>query len=148
MMNELDAAIESFSEALETPETRAGQIQSEALLRRGIVWFRKGDYRLALQDFADASGFSRDPRASFWEGLAHAQMGNFEAAVSAYSLALQDRPVFSMAHMNRGLAYMHLGRYERAIEDFNQVLRRDRDHRQARAQRERAVQMLRRLASR
>ncbi len=60
-----------------------------------------------------------------------AQLGEQERAIFNYSRAIRSSPDYTLAYLNRGLAYLNTGRYERAIEDFNEVLRRDAHHPQA-----------------
>ena len=43
--------------------------------------------------------------------------------------------------MNRGIAYMKMGRYERAALDFNEVLRLDRKNSEAKSLRDQSMQL-------
>ena len=136
MLGDLDAAAASFTDALVRSPG-----EPEALLRRGIVFFRQGDYSLALTDFLDATRFSANPRARFWAGLSNSKLGNYAQAVVEYNTALRYQSEFPLAYLNRGLAHLKLERFDRAIADFNEVLRRDRGNATAKSMRELAMQL-------
>ena len=139
MMNDLPGAIDAYSRAIQSlpQQTLMQYIGTEPYLRRGICYFHLGEYRQALQDFEMAASnnptnpFQHEPRAMFWAGLAQARLGEQEEAIYNYSRAIGSSPDYTPAYLNRGLAYLNTGRYERAIEDFNHVLRRDARHTQA-----------------
>lgn len=139
MLGDFEAAIAAFDETIEISPANP-----EALLRRGIVHFRRGDLQMAMSDFDKAVQYSGgiNPRASFWLGLSHAKRGDHRLAVTTYTRAIRYQPFYTIAYFNRGLSYMKLGRYERARDDFNEVLGRDRDNSQARSMRDQAVQLI------
>ena len=138
MLGDLEGAIEALTEAAELSTTGG----TEALLRRGIIYFRQGDLELAKADFEKAIQFTmrgQNARAYFWLGLCYQTQGEVHQAVTEYTRALRVQPRYLNAYVNRGLAYMSQGRYERAIRDFSEVLRIDRNHSQARELREQAI---------
>lgn len=57
--------------------------------------------------------------------------GDLENSIHAFSDALEqgEHPVHS--HLNRGIAYLKLGQFKRAIEDFDLILERDALHERA-----------------
>ena len=134
MLNDLPAAIEAFTKAIRKFPSYGG-----AYLRRGICLFHQQKYEMALQDFEAASVDPRNPysvtpesRAALWIGLTHAQRGEHDLAVRAYTRALTGFRGFVSAYLNRGLSYMNLGRYDQAVEDFANVLRLDPENEEAR----------------
>jgi tetratricopeptide (TPR) repeat protein len=138
MLGELDAARAAFDETLEVAPSNA-----EALLRRGILFFRSGDLELAKTDLVKSIQYSAgvNPRADFWLGICFSQEGSPKRAVTHYSKAIRYQPSYIMAFYNRGLDYMKLGRFARAKEDFNEVLRRQPDNQQARSLRDQAADL-------
>ncbi|MEN8198903.1 MAG: tetratricopeptide repeat protein [Thermodesulfobacteriota bacterium] len=54
--------------------------------------------------------------------------GDMVASIQAFSEALEegDHPLHS--HLNRGIAYLKIGRFSQAIEDFDAVLKEDGRH--------------------
>ncbi|MCP4190894.1 MAG: tetratricopeptide repeat protein [Planctomycetaceae bacterium] len=140
MLDDLDQAIAEYTTALKFFPT-----YTEAYLRRGICFFHQQEYDKALQDFAAASTDPRnpyqfEPRASLWEGLTHSQRGDQLDAIRAYSRAIRASDSFIPAYLNRGLAYMNVGRNDRAVSDFNNVLRRDDNNEQAKTYRAQALE--------
>lgn len=140
MLGDMPGALAALTESIElSPFT-----SSEALLRRGILHFREGDYQLAQADFTRSIQFTRggiNPRASFWRGLAKAKQEMTEEAISDYSLAIRYQPNFSMAYYNRALLYMEMGRFDQAVNDLNQVILRDSGNQQARQLRDQASEL-------
>lgn len=141
MMGDLEPALDAFTEALEVSPAN-----TEALLRRAILYYRMGDLELAKSDLTKCLRYSAgaNPRASFWLGLCYADQDQPIRAVNAYTQAVRYQPFYTMAYFNRALSYMKLGRLERATDDLNQVLRRQKDHEQARQLRARAMELLKR----
>ena len=75
-----------------------------------------------------------------WAGVVEARLGKFEEAIRSYTRAIAAAPRYAPAYMNRGLAYMNVGRYDQAIEDFDMILRQDPENDQAQKYRELAQQ--------
>jgi tetratricopeptide (TPR) repeat protein len=126
MLNRLDDAIEAFtaSIALTTDDLDA---QAENYLRRGIVWFYKGEYGIAWQDFDDATMFAKaeDPRPDFWKGLAFARQSRWLDASNAYADAIEHDDHFGPAFVNLGLTYLALDEPKKAVFCFDQAIRLD-----------------------
>ena len=51
-----------------------------------------------------------------------AGLGKIEAALKAYSDAIELNPRYSAAYNNRGVVYVDIGEYNRAIKDFNTAI--------------------------
>lgn len=134
ILGDLRAAIESWDKALElSPRT------PEFHLRRGIAWYYLGENRLARRDFEAAEAMF-DGRGLFWSGVTYAKEGDFQEAVRLYTAALRLAPDFKPAYNNRGLAFMQLGKYERAARDFAELVRRDPQDRVSLQRRDEALQ--------
>ena len=50
---------------------------------------------------------------------------HLEEAITEFDIAISLDPNFAVAYNNRGIAYKRLGQPERAMEDFNEVIRFD-----------------------
>ena len=143
LLGRWEEAIRAFTETITLAGQQDRQVQSEALLRRGIVWFHRGDYGQSLQDFTAASGGGlSDGRAQFWMGVSYAQQGDDATAIYHFTESLSENPRYVLALKNRGLAYLRVGAYERAADDFIQVIRRDPNNSQAHYLRSQALQRL------
>jgi tetratricopeptide (TPR) repeat protein len=119
LQNKLDESIVSYTKTIEfLPE------YGDAYLRRGIVWFQKGDYAVAALDFEFASTLNyNDPRPEMWRGLSLAMLGQTRLAISAYSIAIKFDSLYVPARVNRGLAYFEMGDYTAASIDFSEAIR-------------------------
>ncbi len=122
MAGDLQGAIDSFTQAI-----RLFPDFGEARLRRGIVWYRLGENRLARADFERATEHIADGRAQFWAGVTYAADGDYRTAIRLYTDAIRANPSYKPAFNNRGLAYMRRGIYDRAANDFDQLVSMDRE---------------------
>jgi len=120
LLGRLREAVAAFSEAIRrTPEN------VEARIRRGIAWFYLDEYDLAMNDFQSVGVLPGDPRPMFWIGVIHAQRGEHVEAVRAYSEAIAQSRRYRLAYVNRALSLMHLGHFQRAIDDWNELIQFD-----------------------
>lgn len=131
MLERYSDAVNSFNRAIRSvqPGQEASYI-AEALMYRGICWYYMGEAELARGDFeqASASGTGyQDPRVFLWIGLTHHKEGDYRDAIKSYGEAIAKAPNFSLAHVNKGRAYMDLKEYKRAIESFNNAIRSEPD---------------------
>ncbi len=119
LQEKLDDAIVSYTNSIKyLPE------YGDAYLRRGIVWFKKGDYLVAALDFEFASSLNyNDPRPEMWRGLALSMVGQPRLAISAHSQAIKFDALYVPARVNRGLAYLELQDYIAASIDFSEAIR-------------------------
>jgi tetratricopeptide (TPR) repeat protein len=119
MLDRYDDAIEEFSEAIKL-DSELG----DAYLRRGVCWYNKGEFALAQADFEDAAGVNiNDPRPLTWKAMTLVRLGQVREAANVYSEALRYDNHYVPAHINRGLAYVALREYDKAIADFDQAIR-------------------------
>jgi tetratricopeptide (TPR) repeat protein len=122
MLNRFDDAIEEFSEAVKLNDQLG-----DAYFRRGICWYYKEEYPMAQADFEDAAATTereRDrTRPLTWKGMSLVRQGQVRDAVNVYSEALRYDSAYAPAHVNRGLAYLSLKEYPKAIADFDQAIR-------------------------
>lgn len=80
---------------------------------QGTAWFRAGEFAKAEQAFARAT----TPDAEFNRGNCLVMLGRYEAAVQRYDQALQLRPDWSDAQVNRQIAAARAKLLERRGED-------------------------------
>ena len=137
LLGDNQAAIESYNDAI-----RVAGRYPEALIRRGIAYYHEEDLDAALVDFEEAMIQTRDGRANFWAGVIYASRGDFNEAIRHYTNALRENSGYKPAYNNRGLAYLRSGRYQRAVDDFGELLYRDPDDAVARSRRDQALQLL------
>jgi tetratricopeptide (TPR) repeat protein len=94
-----------------------------AFLQRGIVYGRKGEYDLALQDFDQVVRLKpEDPDALFDRGLTYGKKGDYDREIEDYGHAISLNPDFAEAFNNRGVVYNSKGEYDRAIQDDDRAV--------------------------
>jgi len=127
LLERYDDAVDSLTRAIQSvPAGADASWVSDAYLFRGICWYFIDSLELARGDFEQAAstggGFS-DPRVHLWIGITHHKQGDFRKAIDFYSQAIAKSPNFSLAHVNKGRAYVDLKEYAKAIESFNNAIR-------------------------
>jgi tetratricopeptide (TPR) repeat protein len=131
MLERYADAITSFKEAIQlVPPAQDVNYLSDAYLYRGICWYYIGSLDLARGDFEQASsmgGGFQDPRVYLWIGFTYHRQENYRQAIDYYSQAIAKSPLFALAHVNKGRAYMDLREYNKAIESFNNAIRSEPD---------------------
>ena len=80
----------------------------------------------AGEEVADAN--AKAVQAYIEQGVAKAELGQYEEAIADYDAALRLDPDHAVALANRSLAWSALGRFEEAIADLDAVLRLDSDN--------------------
>ncbi|TWT81379.1 Tetratricopeptide repeat protein [Planctomycetes bacterium CA13] len=69
-------------------------------MRTGVAWFRAGEFELAEQSFAR----SATPEAEFNRGNCLVMRGKYDEAIQRYDRALELRPAWKDAEVNRSIA--------------------------------------------
>jgi len=91
---------------------------------RGIAYYEKGDYDLAIQDLNEAIHLNpKDEKAYDGRGVAYKKKGDFDHAIRDFNEAIHLNPNFERAYNDRGAAYIDKEEYDRAIQDFNEAIR-------------------------
>lgn len=131
------------SDSLEKQQREIERLESVAQDEPGAPdrWAKLGDaYRRAgrLEDARETYSIAlylRPSNPTLRDQLAQlsAELGNYEAAVSHYRTLLRQRPSFNEAWFNLGVVYARTGETEKARKAWKRVLKRDPDHRRAKA---------------
>jgi tetratricopeptide (TPR) repeat protein len=100
-----------------------GPGDGEALNRRGIARFARGDAEGALEDFCQAVSAQPDD-ARLWNnsGLARLTLGFVSEAIADFDQALAAQPSYPEALTNRGRACQALGNWTAARADFDRAV--------------------------
>jgi lipoprotein NlpI len=90
--------------------------------------FRKEDYKLAREKALEAT--KAEPKRvepQLLLGMACGQLREHQAAIDAYTAALSLDAKFVTARDYRGDAYLKLGKFKEAVQDFDEVLKQQPD---------------------
>lgn len=116
----LDAAIASFTEALEIDP-----LFPDAYHWRATVHRRRGDYSAAISDFTRAIDVdSRSNETHFLaRGATHIDRRAYDAAIADFTAIIEANPYNADASYGRGLAYHYKGNYDASIADYDRALK-------------------------
>ena len=106
----------------------------------GVIAMRQKEYSKALVNFQKMIEIEPDNDwAKQKVGVMHLKLRNYEQAIEAFGVIIRERKQdpdsrpksVAVAYSDRGMAYINMQDYDRAIEDFNQVLKLDPTHAQS-----------------
>eukprot|EP01125_Pyxidicula_operculata_P000419 TRINITY_DN10452_c0_g1_i1.p1 TRINITY_DN10452_c0_g1~~TRINITY_DN10452_c0_g1_i1.p1 ORF type:complete len:911 (+),score=214.49 TRINITY_DN10452_c0_g1_i1:33-2765(+) len=100
---------------------------SEAYLQRGLLHYRKKNYKRAVADFESAAKLDHHNDPTMWNhiGLCYNSMGDCQSSIEAHTKAISLRPNFKESIVNLGQAYKDWGKFDEAIRHFNKGLEMD-----------------------
>lgn len=116
-------------------QQKAGQ-QTGALISSlvGVLQYLSGDYSSALSSFnqtlTDPQVLQQSivldiPEIYFYRANTQSFLGDSQAAIQDYSMAIKTNPQFQGAYINRGSTYLELQEYSLALEDLTQAIELD-----------------------
>ena len=117
-ISEFDRAEADLTAALQVEP-----VDPNAYAERGYFYFRRNRYADALADFV--AGWRMQPNAAmfrFAAGRVEAALGNFQRAIDCYSDAARLDPTDGRALLARAEAYVHLGQFGVAKQDYGRSL--------------------------
>ena len=91
----------------------------ESIINRGVAYFNKENYQLALNDFSTALEFGEIPVAYSNRGNAHLKLFDYQDAVDDYKKSLALYPN-GYVYYSMGFAYTQLHDYQSALSAFEQ----------------------------
>lgn len=85
-------------------------------------------FELELQQLDKTQGFrpTQTAQAHYNRGLTALERGDFAAAASALTDAIEESPWFPHAYYARGRTYARMGRFSKAVDDLSRAIRMDR----------------------
>ena len=111
-----EGAIRGYGKAIEFDPNYVAAYEARAKLYRDAK-----EYDLALKDVDAALENTRSPTAyqQYLRGIILQDRGNDEAALEAFSKAIEIDPNYSFAYGSRSLIYKNLKKYDLALQDIN-----------------------------
>ncbi|MGA8261620.1 MAG: tetratricopeptide repeat protein [Arenicellales bacterium] len=94
--------------------------------REGENYFQDGDYRAALAKYDEALAAKPDsPAYVRAKARTLMQLGRNAAALGWFDRAVALQPFFGGTYANRGILYDRMGRYRKAVADYEKALKLD-----------------------
>lgn len=91
--------------------------------REGILQMQKDDIQGALENFDQAVMLeSSNPIMLVNRGIAHDELGQYEAAIADYTAAIERDEALTEAYYNRANAHHNLKQYEQAVADYSTAI--------------------------
>ena len=117
-INDLDRAIESYSQTIELNPSYAN-----AYYNRGNAYYNQGEKELAIADYDQV--ILLDPTyadAYYNRGNSYADLGELAQAIANYDQVIRLIPDYVNAYYNRGNAYASQREWAQAIANYDQVV--------------------------
>lgn len=93
----------------------------------GLDKMQKSDYAGALTDFQTALAASKDYRIYYQLGVADEKLNKLDDAASNFKSTIAAKPDFEAAYNDLGSVYFTQGKYQDAVDNFQQVLKTSKD---------------------
>ena len=119
-----ETKIRLYTICIKSPLSEAQR--SKAYTYRGITYYNKSEYDLALSDFSKAIDYRPKWKISYlYRGYAHFSLKKYDLAEIDLNFAVESRSkkVRTRSYALRGSARSYMGRYPEAISDFDNALR-------------------------
>lgn len=91
----------------------------QSIINRGVIYFNKGDYLRAREDFSHALEFGDIPVAYSNRGNANLKLSEYQKAIDDYKKSLELYPS-GYVYYSLGFAYSQNNDYENALSAFEQ----------------------------
>jgi len=126
---DLKAKISEFSERLRFLEAFGTLLKAEDYYVRGLNFYYKGDYNLALKSFEKAIELKPDYAEAWYnKGLILMRLRKDKEALESFEKAINLKPNYVKAWNNKGVVLKRLMRYDEALEAFKKALELDKNN--------------------
>ena len=119
-----EKAIEIYTTVLSSKPQPPAPVLTVMHKHRGMAYFAKNDFDLALDDFR--ASYENDPdnfRALYYEGIVYSIKGDYKKAIEVFTESLKINEYQSHTLYRRALSYYNLGQYEKALSDLNDSMK-------------------------
>lgn len=99
------------------------EANSSAATKRGVRDFRSGNYEKARQNFSEAATARKTPETAFNRGTSEIAAGKVREGIASLSESATSGTQRRESLFNRGNGYLAAREYDRAIADYEDVLR-------------------------
>ena len=115
--------LDKYGKKIEFLEAFGVPLKHEDYFNRGVDFYQRAEYELALKAFDKAIELKPDDAdAGYNRGVTLGKLGRHEEALKAFDKAIELKPDYAAAWNNRGNALDKLGRHEEALEAFDKAI--------------------------
>ena len=112
-------AAQAFARAVEKNPNHA-----LAVIRRGLAYYRLGEYRKAISDYDRAIELKRYQADVYYSrGDAHRELGDYQQAIADYAASIEERWA-AFVVWKRAEVYLQIDDERRALADYTAVIQR------------------------
>ena len=120
LLNKEDDALLHLTQAINLGSHWAGDY-----INRGIIFYKKNNFRGALTDYDKAIELSpADPQCYYNRGILRAELGDYNNALEDLCSAIDKAPEKTEMRYQRGLVYLQLAQWTAAKADFDSLISR------------------------
>jgi len=99
------------------------QLQPIIYIHRGMAYFSKSRYDLAMSDFSEALRLNPDnDKAFYYRGVMYSISQNYPAALADLNRCINLNPSWTVPFLSRAQVYFHLGDNPKALADCEEAL--------------------------
>ena len=123
LSEELKTKLDEYGEKIKFLETFGVQLKPEDYYSRGVDFYYKGQYKLALKAFEKAIEIKPD-YADAWnnKGAALYKLDRPDEALKAFEKAIEIKPDYADAWYNKGITLCKLDRQDEALKAFEKAI--------------------------
>ncbi len=114
--------LDEYGKKIEFLEAFGVPLKSEDYTNRGVDFYQRKEYELALKAFDKA--IELKPNFAAWgaRGAVLSKLGRYEEALEAFDKAIELKPDYSDAWNNSGVTLDELGRYDEALKAYDKAI--------------------------
>lgn len=99
------------------------RIPGNTAFQEGEIFFEDGEYQRALRKYEEALQAKADaPHYVRAKARTLMQLGRYEESLRWFNQAVELQPYFGGTYANRGILYDRMGKYERAVADYEKAV--------------------------
>lgn len=120
MLRQDNEALSALTRSINLGSTWAGDY-----INRGIIFYRKHDFRNALADYDKAVLTApRDAQCYYNRAILRSELGDYNRAIEDYNQAISLDPDATEMRYQRGTTLLQLGQWDEAKSDFDALIAR------------------------
>ena len=129
---ELKKKLDEYGEKIKFLEAFGTPLEPEDYCNRGVDFYYKKEYELALKAFDKAIEMKPDYAEAWYnKGITLSKLGRYDEALKAFDKAIEIKPNYAEAWYNKGITLGKLNRYDEALKAFDKAIEIKPDYAEA-----------------